>query len=303
MKEKIRVLMVDDEERFRKTTASLLEKRGFDTTIAENGEKAVELVKETPFDVVVLDIKMPGIDGLEALARIKEIRNETRVIMLTGHGTSDSARESLVKDAFDYLNKPCDIDILAAKIQDASSFGEKDQLNEKTAKEIMIHVSDYTRLYVDNTVKDAVAALMLSFNKLVSSNRLMDTGHRSILVFDRQDKIRGILSIMDLLKAIRPEYLSSPKPSMADSMQYSPMFWSGLFNSRTRELVRVQIGDIMSDNPLLVGEKANLMELADLMYTTRYRRLVVVENERVTGVVREQELFFEMARIIRQQPD
>ncbi len=86
--------MVDDEERFRKTASMLLTKKGFDTTIAGSGEQALQILGETPFDVVVLDVQMTGMDGHEALSRIKKIAPETQVIMLTGFGTQDSAANS-----------------------------------------------------------------------------------------------------------------------------------------------------------------------------------------------------------------
>lgn len=296
----IRVLMVDDEERFRKTTSKLLTKRGFETTIAENGEKAIEILREKPHDVVVLDIKMPGIDGLEALPLIKEIDPEIRVIMLTGHGTPDSAKESLTREAFDYLSKPCDINILAAKINDAyASKHHGNSRDEKKARDIMIHIEDYSKLFVDDSVRDAIQKLMESFKGFVSSSRLMETGHRSLLIFDYDNKLAGILSIMDLIEAVRPDYLSGPKPSTADSVQYSSIFWKGLFTSQVQGLAVVRIGDIISYSPPpVVDENTNLMEIADLMYKMQSRRLIVTSNDKMIGVVREQELFFEMANII-----
>jgi CBS domain-containing protein len=127
----------------------------------------------------------------------------------------------------------------------------------------------------------------------------METGHRSILVFDKaQKELTGILSIQDLIGAVRPEYLSMPKPSMADSIQYSPMFWTGLFNTQTKSLAKKTVGDVMSDTPPMMDENTNLMELADFMFTEGVRRIVITSNNSVVGVVREQELFFEMASII-----
>jgi len=143
MTEKIKVMMVDDEAGFRDTTSKLLIKKGFDTTIAASGEEAISLIKQKPQDVVVLDVKMKGMDGHAALAEIKKIAPETQVIMLTGHGSPDSAESSLKHAAFDYLTKPCDINILAMKIKDAYALktlgaGQK----EKKAKDIMIGIAD-----------------------------------------------------------------------------------------------------------------------------------------------------------------
>ncbi|MBT8341449.1 MAG: CBS domain-containing protein, partial [Desulfatitalea sp.] len=154
------------------------------------------------------------------------------------------------------------------------------------------------KVSVDDTVRTAVATLMDSFNKFISSGRLMETGHRSLLVYDDTGRIVGILSIMDLIRALRPAYLSAAKPSLADSMQYSPMFWDGQFTSQARDLSDKRVGDIMSDTPRRVDHLKNLMEVAELMFSTRIRRIIVTENEEAIGVLREQELFFEIANII-----
>ena len=95
-----------------------------------------------------------------------------------------------------------------------------------------------------------------------------------------------------------PAYLSAAKPSMADSMQYSPMFWSGLFTTQAKSLVNKRVRDVMSEAPLKIDENTNLMEIANLIYTEKQRRVAVTRQGKVVGVVREQELFFEMAKII-----
>jgi DNA-binding response OmpR family regulator len=298
MTQKIKVLMVDDETRFRESTSKLLIRRGFETTMAGSGEEALSILKKDIYDVVILDVKMPGMDGHEALAEIKKINPETQVIMLTGHGTLDSAQDALTSDAFDYLNKPCDIAVLSSRISDAYlEKHHKGEREEKSVKDIMIPIESFSAVTIDNTVKDAIMTLMQSFKSLVSTSRVMETGHRSLLVFDKK-KLVGILSIMDLMKAVRPSYLSAPKPSMADSMEYSPIFWKGLFMSQTNRLADINIMEVMSEAPTAVNENANLMEVADLMYTNRIRRLIVSGKGKVVGVVREQEIFFEIANII-----
>ncbi|MCK4786068.1 MAG: response regulator [Desulfobacteraceae bacterium] len=118
MKDKIKVLMVDDEEQFRATTKKILDKRGFNTIVAESGEEAIDKIKENP-DVVILDIKMPGIDGHEALKEIKKLSPDLPVIMLTGHGSEKAAKEGIEFGAFDYLTKPCELQALLSKIREA----------------------------------------------------------------------------------------------------------------------------------------------------------------------------------------
>lgn len=299
MPEQIRVLMVDDEAQFRATTSRILNKKGFMTTIAASGEEAIGILTEKPQDVVILDIKMPGMDGHEALAEIKKVRPETQVIMLTGHGAEASAKVSREKGAFDYLSKPCDIDLLALKIKEAFKASHKDlPKEEKNAGRIMIRLDDYTSIGPEQTVREAIQALMRSFEGLISSSRVMETGHRSLLVCDANREVIGTLSIVDLIEAVRPGYLSAAKPSMADSIQYSRMFWTGLFSSQVKALADKKVGEVMSDTPPCMDEDTNLMELADFMYTNQVRRVLITRGGKVVGVVREQELFFEMAHII-----
>ncbi|MBW1913268.1 MAG: response regulator [Deltaproteobacteria bacterium] len=319
MGEKIKVLMVDDEEQFRSTTSKILSRRGYETSMAGrgyetsmagSGEEAIEILKTAQQDVVVLDIKMPGMDGHEALAQIKKMNPDIQVIMLTGHpdiqvimltghGASDSAKESLQQGAFDYLSKPCDIDLLAAKINDAHAAAtHKGVREEKRAKDIMIPIEDYTTIDPESTVREGIERLKRSFEGALSTSRVMETGHRSILVLDGKGDLVGILSIVDLIEALQPSYLSAPKLSMADSLHYSPIFWSGLFTLQATSLANKKIRDIMSAAPKTIDEETNLMEIANLMSSENIRRMVVSRKGKVVGVVREQEIFFELTNII-----
>lgn len=119
MTERIRLLLVNDEEAFRTTLASRLRRRAFDVLDVESGYRALEAVKRTAFDVAIIDVKMPGMDGLETLREMKSISALIEVIMLTGHASVESGIEGMRLGAFDYLMKPCDIDDLVVKIGDA----------------------------------------------------------------------------------------------------------------------------------------------------------------------------------------
>ena len=295
---KIKVLMVDDEKQFRNTTSRILTKRGYITTVAGSGDEAIEIVKTSPQDVIVLDIKMPGMAGHEALREIKKIDPKAQVIMLTGHGNLDSARESLSEGAYDYLAKPCDIDLLASKIQDAYGSSREGVREEKRAKDIMIPIEDYTTIGLDNTIKEGIERLKQSYESFIATGKIMETGHRSIVVLDSNGEMTGILSILDLIESLRPSYLSAPKPSTADSLEYSTMFWSGLFTTQAKALMDKKIRDVMSDPPPVVSEDTNLMEIAETMYREKSRRLSVTRDGKAVGIVREQEIFFEMARIV-----
>jgi two-component system, OmpR family, response regulator len=115
-----KILLVDDESEFVDTLAERLQLRGFGAETAGDGEKALRLMDETAPDVVVLDLKMPGLGGMEVLKEIKKQGYEAPVILLTGHGSTKEGIEGMKLGAFDYLIKPIDIDELIQKMSEAT---------------------------------------------------------------------------------------------------------------------------------------------------------------------------------------
>jgi DNA-binding NtrC family response regulator len=115
----MRIMLVDDEERFLQTTSKMILKKGYDALVASSGEECLEKLEQEIVHVVILDVKMPGMGGVETLKRIKQRYPHMEVIMLTGHATAESAVEGLKAGATDYLQKPTDIDELIAKAEDA----------------------------------------------------------------------------------------------------------------------------------------------------------------------------------------
>ena len=116
---KIRVLVVDDEEQFTQQLAERLRLREYDVTTAISGEDGLDVLRKLNFDVVILDVAMPGIDGIETLRQMKTIKPLTEVIMLTGHATVESAIQGMKLGAFDYLLKPTDTEDLVIKVNSA----------------------------------------------------------------------------------------------------------------------------------------------------------------------------------------
>ena len=114
-----KILLVDDEVTFTENMAKLLNARGYRVTTANSGDEAIRMLEKENFDVVVLDLKMPGMDGLTTLKEIKKLDLFTETLILTGHGSIDSALEAVKLGAYDYLTKPCEIDELVAKIEGA----------------------------------------------------------------------------------------------------------------------------------------------------------------------------------------
>jgi DNA-binding NtrC family response regulator len=116
---KCRVLLVDDERDFLEVLTRRLGKRDVNVAGVTSGEEALQYLQGKPIDVAVLDVKMPGMDGLTALREIKKLNPLIEVIMLTGHASLEVALEGMRSGAFDYLMKPAEIDELLYKIQDA----------------------------------------------------------------------------------------------------------------------------------------------------------------------------------------
>ena len=114
-----RVLLVDDEEEFVSALSERLMLRGIEVDSALNGEEALASLKEKEFEVVILDVLMPGLGGLEVLRQIKSTHPNTQVILLTGHGSTREGIEGMRLGAFDYLIKPVDIEEMLAKMKEA----------------------------------------------------------------------------------------------------------------------------------------------------------------------------------------
>jgi DNA-binding response OmpR family regulator len=117
---RIKLLLVDDEQAYARILSKRLTKRGFDVTIAFNGTHGIQAARKEDFDVAVLDLKMEDIDGIEVLKVFKKMAPDMEVIMLTGHGSEQAAREGIQFGAFDYLTKPCELEELVEKIREAA---------------------------------------------------------------------------------------------------------------------------------------------------------------------------------------
>ncbi len=122
--EQPRILIVDDEEDLTSAMVERLELRGFQVEAATSGIEALKRVSETDFDVLILDVKMPGIDGLQLMAEINRQHLDLPVILLTGHGSAAEAERGMREGAFDYLMKPIDLNTLVEKIRNAAGSKE-----------------------------------------------------------------------------------------------------------------------------------------------------------------------------------
>ena len=114
-----KILVIDDERSIRNTLKDILEYEKYEVDLAEDGIKALEKVKTAQFDIILCDIKMPGMDGIEVLEKLVEFIPDTPVVMISGHGNIDTAVESIKKGAFDYIEKPLDLNRLLITIRNA----------------------------------------------------------------------------------------------------------------------------------------------------------------------------------------
>ena len=133
------VLLVDDEVPFVETMTKRLTKRDLDVSSAFNGQEALDILeKSRSIEVVILDVKMPGMDGLETLNKIRKKYPLVEVVMLTGHATVESAIDGMKLGAFDYLMKPCEMDILISKVGEAAKKkrSHEEKIIEARIKEI-----------------------------------------------------------------------------------------------------------------------------------------------------------------------
>jgi DNA-binding NtrC family response regulator len=137
-----RILVIDDERSIRNTLKDILEYEKYEVDLAEDGQKAIEKVKTAEYDIVLCDIKMPGMDGIEVLEHLTAMTPDTPVVMISGHGNIDTAVESIKKGAFDYIEKPLDLNRLLITIRNAldksNLVTETKNLKKKVSKKYQI---------------------------------------------------------------------------------------------------------------------------------------------------------------------
>lgn len=118
MEQLVKILLIDDETEFTSALAERLRLRGYDATTTDDGESGIALIQKEDFNIIVLDLMMPGMSGLDTLQQTKKIKPDLPVILLTGHGSTKEGVEGMRLGATDYLMKPLDINDLLAKINE-----------------------------------------------------------------------------------------------------------------------------------------------------------------------------------------
>ena len=273
MNQPIYVLLVDDEEQFVVNMARLLKFRGFDVVTAPDGNTALKtLANDGPFDVVILDIKMPGMSGLTALAEIKKVAPQTEVIMLTGHATVESGIESIRNGAFDYLMKPCEVELLADKIREACEVERIRQRPVLWPRNLVKEITwpSFTKLYTDDPADKALD---------VFKRRSGAPAKENLYVLDADDRFAGTVNRQQLLDAARRAH------------PQNQLEWKDLVDAPAC-LPLVTLAEIMrTDYPITTDPEENLTAVAQRMIENNIRAMPVVENEKVKGFIRLQDIF------------
>lgn len=281
----IRVLLVDDEEVFRQSTGKVLARRGFQVEEAASGEAALDLVHRSIPDVMVLDLRMPGLSGVDALRQIRAVAPELPVIILTGHGQYEDAVASIRLAVVDFLQKPVDIELLVARIHHAYQHGHREVLRERTIAELMVPVEVYHRLYVDQPVADAVEALKETFFAPREPSDATQERLRSVLIFDRQERFVGILRFPDLLKLVLPSFFTN--------LPYTS-YYTGMFLVQCKLMGNRKIADLLEE-PVSINEDAPLIEAVHLMVMHHLINLPVMRGGQLVGIIREKDIILEIA--------
>jgi ActR/RegA family two-component response regulator len=268
----IRVLLVDDEEQFVLNLAKLLKTRGFDVATAFDGFDAVETVRnQSGFDVVVLDVKMPGKDGMATLREIKQLAPGIEVIMFTGHATLSSGIQAMREGAYDYLMKPCDIEDLIAKIErayDVECIKRQPVLWPRNKVEEIIYYS-FGQL-------DPNDSLDMALEMFRRESR--ETATETLFVLDRENRLQGFVVKQDLVQAARelcPEF-SLTWAELCENPQWLP----------PKKLRHIMHADTITTYP-----EERLTDAAHRMITHKFPSMPVVRHGKVIGVVRLPDIF------------
>lgn len=263
----IHVLLVDDEERFVLNLARLLKARGFAVFTAFDGQRALAVLSlEKEIAVVVLDVRMPGMDGIETLQRIRERYPEIEVIMLTGQATLEDGIQAVRCGAFDYLQKPCDIEDLEAKIKAACSVEQIKRhpvlWPRSTAGEIIL--SGFLPLLPEDTLDDALKI----FNRYRNGE-----GAQMLFVVDKSRRIQGMIAKRDMLAAMVSE-------STGENITWE---W---ICCNPHQLPSIPVSRIMRREVEIVSAETSLVETARRMLLHHYDSIPVISEDAVLGIIR-----------------
>lgn len=263
----IHVLLVDDEERFTRNLAKILEAHDFIVSTAANGAQALSVLEAaTGIEAVLLDVRMPGIDGLETLRRIKLLGGDIEVIMLTGHASLDDGIEAVRQGAFDYLQKPYEVEDLIVKMRAACNVGRirRHPLLWRRTQAAEIILSGFIPLLPEDKLPQAVRIFERYRN---------GEGAQMLFVVDKEHKVQGVITKRDLLNAL------------AEDGSKMEMTWEWV-KTHAAQLPELTLGRIMRRTVETVAAETPLQQTAERMLHHHYDSIPVVSDGAVLGIVR-----------------
>jgi CheY-like chemotaxis protein len=287
----IRLLLVDDEADFRLAASKALARQGFEIATAESGEQALERLAERAPDVMILDLKMEGMDGIATLAAARKTHPQLPVIILTGHGQYADALAGIRLAVVDFVQKPVDLKALGEQIRALLQRGAAPNLKEKTVVELMTLPERFHRVQADSPVRDLVQALFESV-ACEDCDDPIGQPRRAVLVFNRQERFLGIVRITDILRLMVPDFLrDSPYSS----------YFTGMFLAQSKTIGNRPIEDFIGQRAT-IDPACPLMEAIHMLVAGHQHDLPVVERGKLIGVLRGQEIFREIARSMLSLP-
>jgi DNA-binding response OmpR family regulator len=288
MKEKnhtIKLLLVDDEEDFRLAASKALTRQGFVASEADSGERALEMLSQSLPDVMILDLRMGGMDGITTLEKARRLAPDLPVIILTGHGRFEDALAGIRLEIVDFIQKPVDMSDLGARIHRLLNKAKQHPPVEKGIADLMVSASAYCRFYVDQTVQEIVAAITQLLFKSVSEKEVTKRGRRAVLVFDRQERFAGLIRVENILSLMVPACLKdSPYSS----------YFTGMFLAQTKMIGKETAGELIGEH-FSIEIDTPLMEALNLMVIERLTNLAVTKNGELVGILRDEDIFKEIS--------
>lgn len=286
----IRLLLVDDESDFRDAAGQALRRQGFLVCEAGSGEQALELLPVEHPDLVILDLKMGGMDGIAALQEIRKRDPDLPVMILTGHGRYEHALAGIQLGVVDFVQKPVDMEDLGRRIR-ALVRGGKRKLREKTIAELMVPEHRYRRIALESTVRDAVLALQ-EVQRQPPPPDDPDKGRRTLLVFDARGDFKGLIRAEDIVRLLVPSFLrESPYSS----------YFTGMFLAQAKVVGGIPLREILRTPPTLDVE-APLMEAAYWLVSRHLTHLPITQGGRLVGILRPEDLYAEIALLSEPAP-
>lgn len=281
---KTKILVIEDEESIRTLLRIALTHKGFEVFTASDGEEGIEIFEQEKPPIVLTDIKMPGIDGLEVLKRIKRIDPDTRVIVITGHGDMESAIEALKLEASDFINKPIKDEVLMVALKHAQEilwmqeklreYTNNLELMVKQATEELEKAHDFQKNLIQSSI-DAIIATDKDGTIIV-----FNQGAENLLKY-RADKAIGRMNIDEtappgILEAIKKEFISPAHGGKNRLVNYE-----SFVVSRTGEQIPVRIsGTIISQEDEAIGLVFFFQDLREIKQLQKE----LIENERLSAM-------------------